>query len=248
MTALDYSADVLGAVYLLITLRFNLWKWPAGVIHCAVFGVLFWMFKLYEVSIDPAHPDAGRVESVGVVFGLICVILTVRRNIWSWPTGIVNIVFSVFMFWWAGLYADVVNMFVMFVLSLYGWYGWLHGRKDDGPLVVETASPRLRAGSVLLVAALSPVVGWILSRLPGVSYPYWDSFILVASLVAQWGLARKYVENWVLWICVDLVAIPLYARKELRAASGLYVIFLILATCGLIEWMRALKKKKSAAA
>ena len=240
MTTLDYTACAFGAIYFLLTLRFNLWKWPAGVLHSAVFAALFWVFKLYA--------GTTPIESVGVVFGLICVVLTVRRNIWSWPTGIVNIAFFFIMFWQVKLYADLITMVVFFVLSLYGWYEWLRGRKGDGPLVVETASARLRAGSVLFIAAASPAVGWTLARFTDASLPYWDSFIMVASLVAQWGLARKYVENWVLWICVDLVAIPVYAVKDLRATSFLYVIFLVLATCGLIEWMRALKKKKAAAA
>jgi nicotinamide mononucleotide transporter len=248
VTALDYAASVFGAVYFLVTLKRNLWTWPAGVVHCAVFAVLFWFFKLYDVEIDPAHPGAWRLETIGTVFCLVCVVLTIRRNIWCWPTGIVNVVLFFPMFMLVGFYADAMNMVVMFFVSLYGWYEWLHGRRGDGPLVVEAASPRLRVASVLFIAAASPALGWGLSHLPRVSYPYWDSFIFVASLVAQWGLARKYFENWILWICVDLVAVPLYAVKGLRAASVLYVIFLVLATSGLIEWVRARKAARTAAA
>lgn len=248
MTPLDCAAGIAGGLYLLATLRFRLWKWPVGVLHCVVFAALFWFFRLYAVEVDPNHPNAWRFETIGTVFGLVCVILTIQRNIWSWPTGIVNIVLFFFMYLLAGLYADVLNMVVMFGLSVYGWHQWLRGRRDDGPLVVGTAPARLRLASLAVIALGSPALGFGLSHLPRVSFPYWDSFIFVASLVAQWGLARKYVENWVLWIAVDLVAIPVYAAKDLRAAAVLYFVFLILATCGLIGWVRALRAKAPAAA
>ncbi|MEK7467958.1 MAG: nicotinamide riboside transporter PnuC [Planctomycetota bacterium] len=240
MSALDFAAGAFGAVYCVLTLRFNLWKWPAGAFHCALFGVLFWKFKLYA--------GVGAAENLGVVFGLICVVLTIRRNIWCWPTGIINVVLFAFMFWGVQLYADLILYFVFFVLNVYGWYEWLRGRKDDGPLVVEAASPHLRALSVVLIAAGTPAAGWTLARFTDASFPYWDSFIMVASLIAQWGLARKYLENWILWICVDLVGVPVYAAKGLRATAVLYAIFLVLATCGLIEWMRAYRRQKAAAA
>lgn len=240
MTGPDTIAGILGALYFLVTLRLNLWKWPAGVVHCALFGAVFWTFKLYA--------GTTRVENLGVVFGLICVVLTVRRNIWSWPTGIVNIVFFFIMFWQARLYADLITLTVFFILSLYGWHIWLRGMPADAPLVVEVASPRVRLAGLAVIAAGSPALGWTFHRFTDASLPYWDSLITVASLVAQWGLAKKYVENWILWIAVDIVAIRVYSWKGLLSTSVLYAVFLALAVYGLIDWFRALRKAKAVAA
>ncbi len=240
MTCPDTIAAILGLIYFLVTLRMNWWKWPAGVVHCAVFTAVFWFFHLYA--------GTTRVENLGVVFGLICVVLTVRRNIWSWPTGIVNIVFFFIMFWQAKLYADLITLTVFFILSIYGWWVWLRGMPADEPLVVELASPRLRLAGLAVVAAGSPALGWTFHRFTDASLPYWDSLITVMSLVAQWGLAKKYVENWILWIAVDVIAIRVYSWKGLLSTSVLYAVFLALATYGLIDWVRALRKSKTAAA
>jgi nicotinamide mononucleotide transporter len=240
MTCPDYIAGILCALYFVVTLRMNWWKWPAGLFHCALFGGVFWYFKLYA--------GTTRVENLGVVFGLICVVLTVRRNIWSWPTGIVNIVFFFVMFWEARLYADLITLAVFFVLSIYGWAVWLRGMPADAPLVVELASPRLRLAGLVVIAAGSPALGWTFHRYTNASLPYWDSLITVMSLVAQWWLAKKYVENWILWIAVDVIAIRVYSWKGLLSTSVLYAVFLTLAIFGLIDWMRALRKPKAVAA
>jgi nicotinamide mononucleotide transporter len=177
-------------------------------------------------------------EIIGTIFGLASVVLTVREDIWCWPTGIVNIVLFMVMFFDARLYGDVVNYAVMLVLSIYGWYEWLRGGPRQGPLRVRFARRRERlvAGAVCLVG--SPAMGYLFARYTDAALPYWDSVIAVTSMVAQVLLALKLVENWVLWIFVDLLAIGVYLAKSLYLTSGLYLIFLGLAAAGLVGWLR----------
>ncbi|MCE9581811.1 MAG: nicotinamide riboside transporter PnuC [Planctomycetes bacterium] len=186
-------------------------------------------------------------EWVAAIFGVICVVLTAKRNIHCWWTGIVSIVLFIWIFREAKLYADVLNQVVMLVLSVIGWVAWARHGAETGPLRVELASTRTRAVMLAVVAAGTPAMGFALRRWTDASLPFWDSFITVASFVAQWAITRKVVENWVIWIVVDLVAIGVYLAKHLYVTTGLYVVFLVLASFGLHAWIRALRNPEAAA-
>src|SRR5262245_29206785 len=128
---------------------------------------------------------------------------------------------------------------VYLVLSIYGWYSWLHGGDNRTHLRVSYATSRAWA-----VAACIGLPFWLLlarytSTLPGVSYPYLDSSLTTLSLIAQWMMTRKIIENWMLWIIADVVYVPMYIRKGLYVTSLLYAVFLVLAVIGLIDWRRS---------
>jgi nicotinamide mononucleotide transporter len=177
-------------------------------------------------------------ELFGTIFGLASVVLTVREDIWCWPTGIVNIALFLVMFWRERLYGDVINYIVLLALSVYGWYEWLRGGEARGPLQVRFATRRERvwAGAACVLGA--PVMGFAFDRWTDAALPYWDSVIAVVSIVAQVLLALKLVENWLLWIFVDVLAVGVYLVKGLYLTSGLYLVFLTLASMGLHSWLR----------
>jgi nicotinamide mononucleotide transporter len=176
-------------------------------------------------------------EIVGTIFGLASVVLTVREHVACWPTGIVNISLFLVMFWHERLYGDVVNYAVMLVLCGYGWWEWLRGDRG-APIHVGFAGrgERLIAGAACALGA--PAMGYGFARWTDAALPYWDSVIAVCSIVAQVLLARKRIENWILWILVDVLGIGVYLAKGLYLTSGLYLIFLGLAVAGLVGWLR----------
>jgi nicotinamide mononucleotide transporter len=136
---------------------------------------------------------------------------------------------------------------VYLVLSIYGWYEWLHGGVNRGRLDVSRASPR-----VWLLSGIAALAGWyviyiVTRRLPGVSIPAIDSALTATSLVAQWMMTRKILENWGLWIMADAVYVPMYIYKRLYLTAGLYMVFLVLAIVGLIEWKRSHDRQRSPA-
>ena len=90
--------------------------------------------------------------------------------------------------------------------------------------------------------------GRLTSSLPGVSLPYLDAGLTTLSLVAQWMMTRKILENWMLWIIVDLVYVPMYFYKDLRPTAGLYAVFLVLAVLGFVQWRRSYTQDRAAAA
>ena len=178
------------------------------------------------------------VEFFGVIFGLICVWLTVRRNIWCWPTGLVNAALFVILFFQARLYADMALNVYFFVMSLYGWYAWLYG----GPAKDELPISRTGRDLALILFALGVVsvlaMGFFLSSFTKADLPFWDSTTTTLSLIAQFMLARKLLENWLVWIVNDVLCIGIYFYKELYFLTGLYFVFLVLATAGYISWRR----------
>ena len=186
-------------------------------------------------------------EIVGTVFGLLSVWLTVRRSIWCWPTGLVNIVCFFVMFYQVKLYAELITYAVFFVLGIYGWWTWSQGDEAGAKLRVIRTPRGVSATLIALAAVWAPAQGYWLHHYTDAALPYWDSGITVLSLLAQWMMARKYLENWVLWIAVDVLGIGVYQARGLYVTAGLYAVFLILATSGLVAWWRAWQAERNSA-
>ncbi|HVK14587.1 MAG TPA: nicotinamide riboside transporter PnuC [Gemmataceae bacterium] len=182
----------------------------------------------------------GPLDITAAVFGVLCVALYARQNIWSWPTGLVQVGLSIYLFYTAKLYADVGLYIIFFGLQLYGWYHWARGTRDDLPLPV--VSIRATEALVWLVVAAGGIValGHSLVRWTDAALPFWDSAIAVLSLIAQYLLARKVLENWLVWMIVDVLGIGVYWTKDLHAIAILHGLFLVLAVYGYVSWKRAL--------
>ena len=188
------------------------------------------------------------IQWIAAIAGAISVYLSARENIWSWPTAIVNVSLSALIFYESGLYSDMGLQVVYLVLSIYGWYHWLHGGAHRTRLHVTRASPRMWAISALIGIVSWLVLARITSLLPGVSLPYLDSGLATLSLIAQWMMTRKVLENWILWIIVDLIYVPMYFYKDLRPTAGLYALFLVLAVLGFVQWRRSYNLDRSSVA
>jgi nicotinamide mononucleotide transporter len=131
------------------------------------------------------------------------------------------------------------------VLQIYGWYEWLHGGKARSKLNVTRIRLRLGVVLVVIAATATAAMGYLLATRTDAALPYWDSTATVLSLIAQWMLARKIIENWLVWITVDLLSIGIYAAKALYPTMALYAAFLALAALGWIEWRKSLNTSAS---
>ena len=179
-------------------------------------------------------------ELLGVLTGVVAVWLTVRQNVWCWPVGLVNVALFAVVFARARLYADAGLQGVYFALCLYGWWAWLHGGRDHGPLAVTRSTRRERLALAALAVAAAALLGTLLHRGTDASFPYLDSALTAGSLAAQWLQARKRLENWLVWIAVDVVYVGMYVAKDLHLTALLYAGFAALAVAGLREWRRSL--------
>ena len=180
----------------------------------------------------------SRLELFAAVVGAVSVFLSGRQSLWAWPTAIVNVVSYAVVFFGAKLYADMGLQVVYAVLSCYGWYEWRYGGARRTPLPVTRTPARLWPLLVLLAAALTLLVGGGLARWTDASIPYMDAGLTAVSLVAQWMMTRKLLENWLVWIAVDVVYVPVFLSRGLHVTAALYAVFLALAIGGWIAWRR----------
>lgn len=187
----------------------------------------------------------ASLEPIAVVLGVFCVWLTIRQNIWCWPTGLVQVVLYIYIFAAAKLYSDVILQVVYVVLQIYGWWHWLAGGERENQLPVTRISHRANLLYLLVVAMGTAAWGWVMHHYTDASLPYPDAFTTVTSLVAQWLLAQKRLESWWYWIAVDVVAIGVYLHKDLQLTAGLYAVFLCMATAGFFAWRASWRKDRA---
>lgn len=180
----------------------------------------------------------SMTEALGFATGGTCVWLCVREHLWNWPLGLANNLLFFALFWYARLYADMGLQAVYFAFGVYGWWNWLYGGQKHGALQV-TRTPRSEA---LALAALTPLATWGLWALlveVGDAAPFLDALTTVLSLVAQYLLCRKRLENWAVWIVVDAIYVPLYLSRGLQLTALLYALFLVMCIYGLRAWLPA---------
>lgn len=191
------------------------------------------------------------LELVGTIFNLACVILVARRNILTWPVGIIAVSLFGVLFWQINLYADVLEQVYYLVTGVIGWYMWSsvkHRDKSDKKVLITTNSLKVNLIWVGVIAVISLISTWALSNvhhwLPAIftepaSLPAIDATTTVMSFVAQFLMMRRKLENWILWIVVDIVAVGLYWYKGVPFVALLYLVFLFNAIYGYIVWKRS---------
>ena len=184
-----------------------------------------------------------RLEILAAVFGAMSVFLTVRRNIWCWPTGIVMVVLYMVVFWKAHLYSNMSLQVVFLALSVYGWFYWAGGTQGAETVAITRSGAFAYAGWFVAGLVGTAVLGTIATRNSDAAAPYWDAAVTSFSLVAQWLMSRKDVGSWAFWILVDVLAVALFAASGLYPTAILYGLFLALATAGLFEWLRAMRSE-----
>lgn len=179
------------------------------------------------------------IEAAAVLLTLASVVFQIYENIWGWPTTIVGVALYAFVFFHARLYADMGLQAIYITLGFYGWYEWLHGGEARTERKVSNAPMKLQAIAYAIGGAFAIVLAFILRRTTNASLPFVDSTLTSYSLVAQWMLTKKYLENWIVWIAVDIAYVGMFIFKKLYLTAGLYVVFMALCVRGYIEWKRS---------
>lgn len=186
--------------------------------------------------------STSLLEIAGLVTGIISVWLTVRQNILCFPTGIINVLIYAFLFSSSGirLYADAFLQIVYLILLIYGWIRWKKNKIEINFPISINSFFLIRL--LVFCIPLFLILGLFLVNYTNASLPWLDALLTVISLAAQWMIAKKMIENWILWIVVNTIYIPMYIYKGLHLTSILYFIFLLLAIKGFGEWKKLSKK------
>jgi nicotinamide mononucleotide transporter len=180
----------------------------------------------------------STIEIIAVVFSLLCLALSVRRNVLNWPAGIVGVCAYAILFYREKLYADLVLQGFFFVQGIYGWTMWKKSKQQDADILISTLPIHERLMHVLAIVVITGSWAFALMKFTDASLPFVDAFAAATSFTANWLMARRKIESWILWITADVVYIGLFGYKELYLSSGIYIVFLIMAVAGLLEWRR----------
>ncbi len=181
------------------------------------------------------------IEVLGTITGLIYLYLEIKQNIWLWPLGVVTSALYIYVFFVSKFYADMGLQVYYLLISFYGWYIWVRGvgPREASALPVS----RLTYPLGLLLAGVSVVIfvflGWLLKAFTDSPLPWWDAFTTALSVVATWMLARKILEQWLVWIVVNAVSLGLYIYKGLYPTSILFLFYATMSVLGYLQWRRS---------
>lgn len=185
------------------------------------------------------------LEVIAIFFGLLSVWYAKKDNIWVFPTGIINTAIYVYLLWKWSLLGDMMINFYYVIMSIYGWYNWT--RKKDN--VVQFKISRMNSyEKKVSVVIFVLTIGFVLAVYTFFDkFTHWTSYVdtLVTGIffVGMWLMARRKIENWILWIVGDIISIPMYFVKGYSFTSIQYLIFTIIAIFGYLEWKRILQQK-----
>lgn len=179
-------------------------------------------------------------ELVAAVITAWSIWLATKENLWYWPTGIVSLVMYTWTFYQAKLYGETILQLVCLGLMIYGWYEWLHGGEESRELPVSRTPRRAWLPIVGAGLAGSAATAALMHRFTDNPAPVIDASILAFSLVAQLMTARKWLENWLFWVVINVVSVFLYIKRGLYPTAVLYVVLLVLAVDGYRKWKRSL--------
>jgi nicotinamide mononucleotide transporter len=177
------------------------------------------------------------LEWVGTLSGFACVYLAAREHIWNWPVAIISSVAYAILFYEFQLYGDAGLQIYFVATSFYGWYYWINKTRSPEKPIVSLTNAGL--GKVAMsIVVLTVLLGSFLDHFTDTNVPYPDGFCTAISFVAQFLMTRKVLQNWILWIIVDICYVPLYLYKNLALTSILYTLFLALAIMGYLQWRK----------
>jgi len=181
----------------------------------------------------------SALEIVAFVLAVAMVVLNMRVNALAWPLAIVSSLLYFALFWNSRLYGDASLQIFFALIALWGWWQWLRGTEADGAaLHVRSLGARGRGGLLVALALAWPATGLFLKTFTDTDVPWWDAFPTAASVIGQWLLGRKYIENWAAWIVVNIVSVGLFAYKGLWLTMLLYSLFIAMSFIGWRAWRR----------
>ncbi len=179
------------------------------------------------------------MDVAGTVLGLLYLYLEMKENIWMWIVGSIMPLIYIVVLYRAGIYADCGMEVYYFLAGLYGLFYWLTGRTKEGRAVAISHTPRkLKTMLYFYALVLWMVLGTFLDKCTDSTVPYIDGFSTSLSIIGLWMLSRKYIEQWWVWLVVDLVSTGLYIYKGIYGRSLLYGIYTVMAFYGYFVWKR----------
>ena len=188
------------------------------------------------------------VEFIGTLLGIVSVWFAAKQNILTWTTGLINIICFFAIFYQVHLYSDMFLQIYFFITFIYGWITWRNQKKIDKPISILSSNKRVLFIFIIIISTM--VFGVLVKNIhlifPKIikhpaSFPFIDTFIAITSIIATVFLAKRILENWLLWIIVDIIGVYVYMKKNILFISIEYGIFALLGIYGFLLWIKTNK-------
>lgn len=182
------------------------------------------------------------IEIIGALIGLLYLYLEYKASIYLWFAGIIMPLIYIYVFYAAGLYADMsINVYYL-LAGIYGWLLWLRKSEQKGEEREISYLPMKYVLPVMIIfVALYVAIVFLLIRFTDSTVPYGDGFVTALSVIAMWMLAYKYIEQWLVWMIVDVACCGLYIYKGLYPTTILYGLYAVIAVFGYYKWKKMMR-------
>jgi nicotinamide mononucleotide transporter len=177
------------------------------------------------------------LEIFASILGIISVWLLIKQNMWCWPTGILMVIIYSYIFFKVQLYSDMLLQIFFALMQGYGWYYWLNGEKKNQKLNITFLRRSEMVQWFIVFVLFSLVLGLVMRKYTNADLPFIDAATATMSIIAQWLMTKKIIENWIVWILADIVYVGIYFYKDLYPTAVLYLLFLGMAFMGYREWL-----------
>jgi nicotinamide mononucleotide transporter len=185
------------------------------------------------------------LEILGTAAGLVYVYLEIRAKIWLWPVGLFTAAVYVAVYFQHKFYADMGLQVYYAAASIYGWILWAKpGKARANGLLISKAPGWLLIAYSVSVVLLTVCLGWVLDNYTDTPVAYPDAFTSALGIIGTLMLAKKYLEQWHLWILANASCIAIYLSKELYFTSFLFAVYLAMSVAGYIQWGKMYKKQQ----
>ena len=172
------------------------------------------------------------------LLGLLYILFEYRASVWLWFVGFLMQALGIVLYYQKGLYADCGMEFYYLSMTVYGYWKWIHGSAEKKELPITRFPRKLIIPWLVLILAVWGIIYWLLITFTNSNVPAADSFTTALSIVGIWALAHKYLEQWFIWIAVDVVTCVLYFYKDIPFKAGLYALYVVIAIFGYKKWKR----------
>ena len=178
------------------------------------------------------------LEVVGTIVGLVYLYLEYKASIYLWIASVIMPAIYLVVFYDAGLYADTAINIYYLIIALYGWFAWRYGSEQKSELTITHASTKVWVAMAATYIVAQLLFSAVLIYLTDSDVPLFNGATAALSVVGMWMLARKYIEQWIVWIVVDILSAALYLYKGLEPTAVLYILYAVIAIFGYRKWKK----------
>ena len=183
------------------------------------------------------------MEIIGIIIGLTYLYLSYRANKWLWVAGVLMNIVYIWIFFDSQFYAQMGLYVYYFFACIYGWIRWTRGQTDDIELKIRHTPKRLLVPLVMIGVCTFGLLAFSLVRFTDSPVAIGDSFVAALSVLAMWMLAQKYIEQWLLWLVVNVVSCVLFVWQDLYVTALLFAVYAVISVFGYRKWKKMMKEE-----